>query len=114
MTCRAKRGRGALLAPLVLTLMASAFAPPAIAQETKVMEDTITIGERLTRDGRVAIYGIYFDSDQADLKPESDPVIDAIGELLQRDAALRIDPLQVLEQENDGLRVGLPQHQRLE
>ncbi len=82
MICYAKRGRCALLAPLVITLMASAFTPPAIAQDTKVMEDTITIGERLTRDGRVAIYGIYFDSDKADLKPESDPVIDAIGQLL--------------------------------
>ncbi|MCP4385778.1 MAG: DUF2092 domain-containing protein [Hyphomicrobiales bacterium] len=82
MEFHAKRARRALFAPLATALMASALALPAIAQETMVMEDTITIGDRLTRDGRVAIYGIYFDSDKADLKPESDPVLDAIGQLL--------------------------------
>ena len=45
-------------------ILAAAIAAPfdtAIAQQTKAMEDTITIGERLTHDGRVAICGIYLD-----------------------------------------------------
>lgn len=38
--------------------------------------------EALARDGRIAIYGIYFDFDKADIKAESKPQIDQLGALL--------------------------------
>lgn len=46
--------------------------------ETKAMQQNLAfvsaeqIGGALGKDGRVAIYGIYFDFDKADIKPESD------------------------------------------
>ncbi len=63
---------------------------PVHAQETKALEDSISIGKRLTRDGRVAVYGIFFDSDKANIKPESDDVIASIAKLLSDDPDLEI------------------------
>ena len=62
------RGLAKVIACAAILLCA---AYPAGAQETKKMEDTVPIGERLTRDGRVAVYGIFFDSDKASIKSES-------------------------------------------
>jgi len=57
--------------------------------ESKPMEtDRITLVEAsemeqaLARDGRIAIYGIHFDFDKADIKPESQPQIEQLGALL--------------------------------
>ena len=49
-----------------------------VGLETKAMQQNLAfvsadqIGGALGKDGRVAIYGIYFDFDKADIKPESD------------------------------------------
>jgi len=83
----------AWLAPAVsLACMAiGALSPlPAAAQETKKMEDTVPIGERLTRDGRVAVYGIFFDSEKASIKAESSPVIAEIAEILNKSPDMEI------------------------
>lgn len=48
------------------------------------------IEQALARDGRIAIYGIYFDFDQADIKPESQPQIDQLGALLKDNPALQV------------------------
>jgi OmpA-OmpF porin, OOP family len=40
--------------------------------------------------GKVALYGIYFDVDKADVKPESKPQIDAIVAFLRANAAVNI------------------------
>lgn len=45
----------------------------------------------LARDGHVAIYGIYFDSDQAVIKPESETALNHMLELLRSDAALKLE-----------------------
>ncbi|MEW5421799.1 DUF4892 domain-containing protein [Amorphus sp. 3PC139-8] len=57
--------------------------------EGEAMEtDKITLVEAsemekaIARDGKIAIYGIQFDFDKADLKPESEPQIDQLGALL--------------------------------
>ena len=55
-----------------------------------MMEDTISIGKRLTRDGRVAVYGIFFETDKAKIKPESDDVIASIAKLLTDDPDLEL------------------------
>lgn len=40
--------------------------------------------------GHVAIYGIYFDFDKADIKPESQPVIEEIAKLLTENPQLKV------------------------
>jgi outer membrane protein OmpA-like peptidoglycan-associated protein len=40
--------------------------------------------------GRVALYGIHFDTDRADVKPESKPALEQIARLLGRDARIRL------------------------
>lgn len=49
-----------------------------------------SIGEGLGRDGRVALYGIFFDTGKATLRPDSDPALEAIRDLLTSQAALSI------------------------
>ena len=34
--------------------------------------------------GRIALYGIYFDFNKADIKPESDPTLEQIAQLLKQ------------------------------
>lgn len=46
--------------------------------------------QALARDGKIAIYGIYFDFDQAELKPESQPQIDQLGGLLKDNPELSV------------------------
>jgi outer membrane protein OmpA-like peptidoglycan-associated protein len=65
--------------------------------ESKPMEtDKITVVEAdemekaLASDGRIAIYGIYFDFDKADIKPESQPQIDQLAALLKNNPKLEI------------------------
>lgn len=65
--------------------------------ESEPMEtDRITLVEAsemeqaLARDGRIAIYGIYFDFDAAELKPESMPQIDQLGALLNDNPELSV------------------------
>lgn len=40
--------------------------------------------------GRVALYGIYFDFNKADVKPESDSTLEQIGALMKQQAALKL------------------------
>jgi len=44
----------------------------------------------LTRDGRVALYGIYFDFDKADIRAESKEQIDQIAALLKSNPKLDV------------------------
>lgn len=44
----------------------------------------------LGRDGRQAIYGIYFDFDKADIKPESKPQLEEMAKLMQANPALKV------------------------
>ncbi|MBB1602407.1 OmpA family protein [Variovorax sp. UMC13] len=44
----------------------------------------------LDADGRVAIYGVYFDTAKADVKPESRPSLDEMARLLAANPALRV------------------------
>lgn len=46
--------------------------------------------QALARDGKIAIYGIYFDFDKAELKPESQPQIDQLGILLRDNRELSV------------------------
>jgi len=66
--------------------------------ETKAMETgkvaaSLNAGEMaaaLTADGKVALYGVYFDTDKADVKPESAAMLAEMAKLLQHDPALKV------------------------
>jgi outer membrane protein OmpA-like peptidoglycan-associated protein len=40
--------------------------------------------------GHAAVYGIYFDTDKADIKPESEPTLQDIAKLLRKDESLKL------------------------
>jgi len=40
--------------------------------------------------GHAAVYGIYFDTDKADIKPESEPTLEEIAKLLRKDESLKL------------------------
>ncbi|GAF71493.1 unnamed protein product, partial [marine sediment metagenome] len=48
------------------------------------------LAKDIARTGHVAIYGIYFDFDKADVKPESEPVLKEIAKLLQQNPKLKL------------------------
>ncbi len=59
-------------------------------QEGMVVVDAAALGQGLDRDGRVSVYGIYFDTDEAVVKPESKPALDEIAALLEARPALKL------------------------
>jgi OOP family OmpA-OmpF porin len=44
----------------------------------------------IASEGKVAIYGVYFDTDKADIKPESKAALDEMAKLMQKDPALKV------------------------
>lgn len=64
--------------------------------ETKAMAtgqvtvDATALARGLESDGKLALYGIYFDTGKSELKPDSKPQLDEMGKLLQNNAALRV------------------------
>ena len=55
-----------------------------------VTVDAATMAKDISATGKVAIYGLYFDTDKADLKPESTPSLDEIGKLLKSQPNLKV------------------------
>ncbi|CAN7532510.1 OmpA family protein [Acidovorax sp. Leaf78] len=64
--------------------------------ETKAMEQNMVvvsasdIGKSITASGKVAIYGILFDTGKADVKPESKPSLDQIAAFLKAEPAVKL------------------------
>jgi len=52
--------------------------------------DAAAMAKDISSAGHVALYGIYFDTDKADLKPESQPTLQEITKLLKQDASLKL------------------------
>ena len=52
-------------------------------QENLVVVDAGALGQGIDRDGRVSVYGVYFDVDKAVVKPESRAALDEIAKLLK-------------------------------
>ncbi|PKL46575.1 MAG: hypothetical protein CVV37_08480, partial [Nitrospira bacterium HGW-Nitrospira-1] len=48
------------------------------------------LAEDIARTGHVAVYGIYFDTGKADVKPESEPALKEIAKLLQQSPKLQL------------------------
>ena len=50
-----------------------------------VTVDAAAMAKDISSTGHVALYGIYFDTDKADLKPESQPTLEEIAKLLKQE-----------------------------
>jgi OmpA-OmpF porin, OOP family len=64
--------------------------------EVKPMEsglvtvDAASLADDINRTGHASVYGIYFDTGKADIKPESDAALKEIAKLLQGDPQLKL------------------------
>lgn len=74
-----ERGRG-----YSITLIEKGEMKQDVVADAKFMTDSINTT------GHVAIYGIYFDFNKADVKPESEPALKEITKLLQQDPKLKL------------------------
>lgn len=59
-----------------------------LAQE--VVADAAALKQGLAAEGRVALYGLYFDSGKAVVKPESEPTLVQLVKLLKQEARLSV------------------------
>jgi len=55
-----------------------------------VKVDAVTLAQDLARTGHVAVYGIFFDFNKADVKPESEPTLKEIAKMLQQNPDLKV------------------------
>ena len=58
--------------------------------EQEVVADPEALSDDLKEKGHVAIYGIYFDFDSAAIKPESEPALKVIAEMLKQNNSLKV------------------------
>jgi OmpA-OmpF porin, OOP family len=63
---------------------------PKAMQTGQVVIDTKAMQAGLQSEGKIALYGIYFDTGKAEIKPESKPQLDEMAKLLQSQSALRV------------------------
>ncbi len=66
-----------------------------VLETAKMEQNMVTVSaEKMSREistsGHIALYGIYFDTDKADIKPESHPLLSEIAKLLGSDPALSL------------------------
>lgn len=59
-------------------------------QAGQVQVDADAMAREIAAKGRVALYGIYFDSGKTDIKPESRPALEQIGKLLKKNGSLKL------------------------
>lgn len=72
------------------TLVLLDIVETAPMEQKMVTVDASAMAKSIAAQGTIALYGIYFDTDKADLKPESQPTLDEIAKLLQGDAGLKL------------------------
>jgi OmpA-OmpF porin, OOP family len=63
---------------------------PAAMDGGKVVVDTSALQRGLASDGKIALYGLYFDTGKAEVKPESKPQLAEMAKLLQATKALKV------------------------
>lgn len=63
---------------------------PKPMNSSMVFVDAAKMAADITSTGHVALYGIFFDTDSAVVKPESDPALREIAALLNRQPGLRV------------------------
>lgn len=62
----------------------------AAMEEDLVVADAGALARGLDQEGKISVYGIYFDVDKADIKPDSKPALDEIAKLLRERSDLRL------------------------
>ena len=63
----------------------------AVPMETGLVTvNASAMAKAIAESGRVALYGIYFDTNRAELKPESQAAIQEVAKLLKGDSALKL------------------------
>jgi OOP family OmpA-OmpF porin len=77
-----KAKRGAYIAVDVLETHAMA--------QNMVVVSADEMSKTMAATGRVALYGIYFDTNKADVKPESKPALEEIVKLLKKEPGLKL------------------------
>jgi OmpA-OmpF porin, OOP family len=55
-----------------------------------VVADASSLANSLKETGKVAVYGIYFDTDKSTLKPESTPALEEISKMLKSNASMKV------------------------
>ena len=55
-----------------------------------VVTNASELARSISQEGRAAVYGIYFDSNQAEVKSESSPTLEQIAKLLQDQPSLKV------------------------
>ena len=63
---------------------------PKGREQKMVTVSAAEMSKSLAQTGRVALYGVYFDTNKAEVKPESDAAIAEIGKLLTNDPKLSV------------------------
>jgi len=58
--------------------------------EQEVVADPEALANDLRNKGHVAVYGIYFDTDSAAVKSESEPALKAIADMLKQNSSLNV------------------------
>jgi outer membrane protein OmpA-like peptidoglycan-associated protein len=65
-----------------------------IVEKAEMVQEVVASAEGMTKDisvtGRVALYGIYFDTGKSEIKPESEPALKEIARMLKQDAATKL------------------------
>lgn len=60
------------------------------AMEQHIVADAAAFGNDIRATGHAAVYGVYFDTGKADIKPESAQALGEIAKLLKADPALKV------------------------
>ena len=59
-------------------------------QQAMVVVSADEMSQALTSSGRIALYGIFFDTNKADIKPESKPALEEIAKLLNENPDFKL------------------------
>ncbi len=59
-------------------------------EQKMVTVNASEMASKIAQTGSIALYGIYFDFNKADLKPESDVTLEQIAQLLKKDGGLKL------------------------
>lgn len=73
-----------------LTATTLIIVEPKAMPTGQVTVDAKAMQTGLQADGKIALYGIYFDTGKAELKPESKPQLEQMARLLQAQPALKV------------------------
>jgi len=59
-------------------------------EQRMVVVEAAAMAKAIAETGRIALYGVYFDTDSATIKPESDETLEEIAKLLTDDGSLKL------------------------